>query len=236
MSLRFGLPLAAIAVALGAGSAQAIFVLGNGDNRPLTDILNSTDHKFQVGDKIFTVLTYTSNGLPAAGVTIQGFISSNPLSGIGFDLTGGFGDVPGDGTIQDIAFRYTVEVDPTFYAQGYRIVDTGLIFNGNATGSGSYARVDESVLDYNTSSLLGTRSVYSIAGPPAQTVSQDSQNLPGTGGYQKLEVIKDIQFFAFGPNGTSSASFVRQSFSQVPTPGGTALCGIAGLLFARRRR
>ena len=66
MSLRFGLPLAAIAVALGAGSAQAIFVLGNGDSRPLTDILNSTDRKFQVGDKIFTVLTYTSSALPPA--------------------------------------------------------------------------------------------------------------------------------------------------------------------------
>ncbi len=236
MSLRLALPLAAIALAVGAGSAQAIFVLGNGDSRPLTDILNSTDRKFQVGDKIFTVLTYTNNGLPASGVSIQGFIASNPLSGIGFDLTGGFGDVPGDTSISDIALRYTVEIDPAFFNNGYRIVDTGLTFNGNATGSGSYSRVDESVLDYATSNLLGTRQVFSIAGPPAQSVLQDFQLLPGTAGYRKLEVIKDIQFYAFGPNSTATASFVRQSFSQIPTPGGTALCGVAGLLLIRRRR
>lgn len=236
MSLRIGLPLAAIAIAVGAGSAQAIFVLGNGDSRPLTDILNSSDRKFQVGDKIFTVLTYNSAALPASGVSIQGYIASMPLSGIGFDLTGGFGDVPGDTSIADIAFRYTVEVDPTFYNNGYRLVDTSLVFNGNATGTGSYARVDESIFNFETGSLLGTRQVYDIAGPPGSTRREDGQNLPGTAGYRKLEVIKDIQFFAVGPNSTATASFVRQAFSQVPTPGGTALCGIAGLLMLRRRR
>lgn len=236
MSLRFGLPLAAIAVALGAGSAQAIFVLGNGDSRPLTDILNSSDRKFQVGDKIFTVLTYTSAALPASGVSISGFIANNPLTGIGFDLTGGFGDVPGDTSIADIAFRYTVEIDPTFYANGYRLVDTSLVFNGDATGTGSYARVDESIFNYENGNLLGTRSVFDIVGPPRQTDREDGQNLPGTAGYRKLEVIKDIQFFAVGPNGTSSASFVRQAFSQIPSPGGAALCGIAGLMMIRRRR
>src|SRR3954465_10546998 len=121
MSLRFGLPLAAIAIAIGAGSAQAIFVLGNGDHRQLTEILNSSDRKFQVGDKIFTILTYTSAALPATGVSIQGFIASNPLSGIGFDLTGPFGDAPGDTALADIALRYTVEISPDAYAQGFRI-------------------------------------------------------------------------------------------------------------------
>ncbi len=236
MSLRFGLPLAALAIAIGAGSAQAIFVLGNGVSRPLTDILNSSDRKFQVGDKIFTVLTYNSVALPASGVAIQGYIANMPLSGIGFDLTGGFGDVPGDTTISDIVFRYTVEIDPTFYNNGYRLVDTSLVFNGNATGAGSYSRVDESIFNFETGGLLGTRQVYDIAGPPPLTRREDGQNLPGTAGYRKLEIIKDIQFFAVGPNSTATASFVRQAFSQVPTPGGTALCGIAGLMMLRRRR
>lgn len=236
MSLRLGIPLAAVALALAAGSAQAIFVLGNGDSRPLTDILNSSDRKFQVGDKVFTVLTYNSSSLPASGVAIQGFIASNPLSGIGFDLTGGFGDVPGDTNITDIIFRYTVEIDPTFYANGYRLVDTALIFNGNATGTGSYSRVDESIINYDNNTLLGTRQVYDIAGPPPSTRREDGQNLPGTAGYRKLEIVKDIQFFAVGANGTATASFVRQSFSQIPSPGGATLCGVAGLIMLRRRR
>lgn len=239
MSLRIGLPLAATAIALFAGSAQAIFVLGNGDHRALTDILNSNDRKFQVGDKIFTVLTYTSAAIPASAIDIAGFISQNPLAGIGFDLTGGFGDVPGDAVFSDINFRYTVEVAPDAYANGFRIVDTGLTFNGSANGTGSFARVDESVLDFfgqPGQNLLGTRQVYANAGPPASSSMQDFQLLPGTAGYRKLEVDKDIQFFAAGPNGSSAASFVRQSFSQIPTPGGSALCGIAGLLLFRRRR
>ena len=236
MSLRFGLPLAALAIAIGAGSAQAIFVLGNGDSRPLTDILNSSDRKFQVGDKIFTVLAYTSSAMPAATISVQGFIASNALTGVGFDLVGNMGDTPGDGFINDIAVRYTVEVDPTFYNNGYRIVDTGLIFNGSASGAGSFARVDESIFNFDNSALLGTRSAFALAGPPPSSQLTDNQNLPGTAGYRKLDIVKDIQFFAVGPNSTAAASFVRQSFSQVPTPGGTALCGVAGLMMLRRRR
>ena len=239
MSLRIGLPLAATAIALFAGSAQAIFVIGNGDHRALTEILNSTDHKFQVGDKIFTVLTYTSNTIPASVIDVTGFIAANPLAGIGFDLTGGFADVPGDTVISDFNIRYTVEIEQGAFNNGFRIVDTGLLFNGSANGAGSFARVDESVLDFlgqPGQNLLGTRQVYANAGPPPSSQLQDFQLLPGTGGYRKLEINKDVQFFAVGPNGTASASFVRQSFSQVPTPGGSALCAVAGLLLVRRRR
>jgi hypothetical protein len=232
MSLRIGLPLAAIAVALSAGAAQAVFVLQNGQQVSLSSVLNSDDHKFQVGDKIFTILTFTSNAVPAANIAVTGFISNNPLDGIGFDLTGGFGDVPGDTTISDIIFRYTVEIAEPQLGQGFRIKDTGLVFNGSAVGTGSYARVDESILDYfgiPGANLLGTRQVWDIAGPPQSTSLQDFQVFANGASYSKLEIIKDIQFFAV-------ASFVRQSFSQTPTPGGSALLAIGGLILARRRR
>ena len=239
MTLRIGLPLAASAIAIFAGSAQAIFVIQNGEHRALTEILNSNDHKFQVGDKIFTVIAYTSSTIPASVIDVTGFIAQNPLSGIGFDLTGGFHDTPGDTTVSDFNIRYTVEIEPAAFAIGFRIVDTGLTFNGSANGAGSFARVDESVLDFfgqPGQNLLGTRMVFANAGPPPSSQLQDFQLLPGTAGYQKLEINKDVQFFAVGPNGTSSASFVRQSFSQIPTPGGLALSGVAGLLLLRRRR
>ncbi len=239
MSLRIGMPLAAIAVALSAGAAQAVFVIGNGQQVNLAAVLNSNDRQFQVGDKLFTIVAYTSDTLPAANVSVTGFISANPFDGIGFDLTGGFGDVPGDGVISDIALRYTVEVAQPQLGQGIRIKDTGLVFNGSAVGTGSYARVDESILDFfgvPGNNLLGTRQVYDIVGPPQLTSLQDFQVFANGASYSKLEIIKDIQFFAFGPNGQAAASFVRQSFSQTPTPGGSVLVALGGLILARRRR
>ncbi|HMN40991.1 MAG TPA: hypothetical protein PKE29_09105 [Phycisphaerales bacterium] len=239
MSLRIGMPLAAIAVALSAGAAQAVFVIGNGQQVNLAAVLNSNDRQFQIGDKLFTILTYTSDTLPAANVSVTGFISANPLDGIGFDLTGGFGDVPGNNVISDIVLRYTVEVTEPQLGQGIRIKDTALVFNGSSVGSGSYARVDESILDFfgqPGNNLLGTRQVFDIAGPPQQTQLQDYQEFADGASYAKLEIIKDIQFFAFGPNGQASASFVRQAFSQTPTPGGSMLVALGGLILVRRRR
>lgn len=240
MSLRIGLPLAAIAIAAAAGSAQAVFVLENGGQVSLAAVLDSNDRSFQIGDKLFTIVTYTSAALPATTLTVTGFISFNPLDGIGFDLTGGMGDQPGDTDIADINLKYTVEVLPDAYDAGFRIKDVGLAFNGAASGDGSYSRVDESIFDFfgvPGLNLLDTRAVFANAGPPATAQLQDFADLPNpTVGYRKLEIIKDIQFQAVGANGTSSASFVRQSFSQIPTPGGSLLAGVAGLILVRRRR
>jgi MYXO-CTERM domain-containing protein len=237
MSLRFGMPLAAVTLAMFAGSAHAVFVLGNGDSVTLAQLQNSSDHQFQVMDKLFTILTYTSATVSPNDVSVTGFISANPQDGIGFDLTGGFGDVPGDGQITDMNLHYTVEVVNPQLSQGIRIKDLGLTFNGTAVGTGSFARVDELVFDPNAPTgmdLVGSRHVFANAGPPATSQQQDAQTFAST--YSKLEVNKDIQFFAVGDNSQAAASFVRQSFSQTPTPGGVALAGIAGLLLARRRR
>jgi len=48
-------------------------------------------------------------------------------------------------------------------------------------------------------------------------------------------VNKDLKFFAGSENGFSTASFVGQEFSQIPSPGALALVGLGGLI-ARRRR
>lgn len=239
MSLRFGMPLAAVTLAMFAGSAQAIFVLGNGDSVTLQQVLDSSDRQFQVLDKVFTVQSYTSAAVPAADVSVTGYISSNPLDGIGFDLTGGFGDVPGDATITDMNLHYTVEVVDPQLSQGFRIKDLALVFNGAAVGTGSYARVDELVFNPAAPAgmdLIASRSVFFNAGNPPTSQMQDAHEFANNATYTKLEINKDIAFFALDPNSLSAASFIRQSFSQTPTPGGVALAGVAGLLLARRRR
>ncbi len=227
--------------AFASSAAQGVIVLNNGDSRNLDVILGATnpDHKIQVGDKVFTFISWTSVQFPTQNVAIAAFIASNPLQGTGFDITGGFGDViPNDTSISEFNLRYTVEILPSFIMQGFRIVDSELTFNGNATGLGSYARVDETLLDFNGvpgQNLITTSSVAAFGSNPPANVLQD-RRVFGPPGYTKIEVNKDVQFFANAPGGTSSASFVRQSFSQIPSPGGAALIGMAGLLAARRRR
>src|SRR5262249_12555313 len=139
--------------------------------------------------------------------------ANDPLQGIGFDITGGFGDpTPGDGQFSEFNILYNVEVDAPFVAQGYRIKDVGLLFNGAAVGMGSYARVDESVIDFfgqPGQNLLTTLSGNVTAGGPQ--VQQDYRDF-SPNNYLKLQVNKDVKFLAVNPNDSASASFIRQSF------------------------
>jgi hypothetical protein len=224
--------------ALASSSSYAAITLTNGQSVNLDVVLASNDRQVNIGDKTFTFQTYTSVAFNPASIAVTAFISPNPLTGTGFDLTGGFGDVnPGDANISEFNIRYTVEVQPAFVAQGYRITDVGLVFNGAATGAGSYARVDESVFNFNGvpgANLLASTSAFAFgSGTPAAQLQGAA--VWGAPGYVKIEVNKDVQFFATN-GGSSSASFVRQTFSQIPTPGAIGLVGLAGLFIARRRR
>ncbi len=221
-------------------SAQGVVTLNNGDSVSLAALLAPTsDHLVDIGDKRFTFTTFTSSAFSSSNVFITGYVASNPLDGIGFDITGGFGDVnPGDGAISEFNLLYNVEVQTAALAQGYRLKDVGLVFNGAASGSGSYARVDESVFDFfgapGTNLLASLAAVANAGGP---NTLQDFRDFSPQR-YTKFQVNKDVKFFANGTAGTSSASFIRQSFSQViiPAPGTAALMGFGGLVALRRRR
>ncbi len=231
--------LAAAGLAATASTSRAAITLTNGQSVNLDTVLASADKTVNIGDKTFVFLSYTTVSLAASQISIVGFIAPNPLQGTGFDLTGPFGDTsPGDTNINEFNIRYTVEVMPSFAALGYRITDSELAFNGNATGAGSYARVDESIFNYNgipgQNLIVTPRAFIYGSGTPAP-VLQD-QRIFGPPGFLKLDVNKDVQFFANGVNGSATASFIRQSFSQVPSPAGSALLGLAGLVAARRRR
>jgi hypothetical protein len=222
-----------------APAAHGAITLLNGESANLAAILASNDHQVNIGDKTFTFNAFTSSVFPMANVFITGFVAANPLNGIGFDITGGFGDItPGDTLISEFNILYTVEVQSAFLNQGYRLKDVALAFNGAATGPGSYARVDESVFDYFGPvghDLLGTLATAATAG--LTPILQDYRDFSPSS-YAKLTVNKDVKFFANGAGGTASASFIRQSFSQVviPAPGAAALLGLGGLVAIRRRR
>ncbi len=221
-------------------SASAIITLNNGDSVSLSTLLApGSDRKFQVFDKIFTVESFTSNQFVSSQITVVGFAhTTNPFE-YGFDLTGGFGDAsPGDGIIHEFNIQYTVEIAEPWLSQGYRITDNHLIFNGNASGApGSFARVDETVIDPITGVPIGQKSVFDIVNASGPNSTQLFDELIfGPPGYTILEINKDVKFLAVTEGSTASASFIRQSFSQIPTPGAAALLGMGGLLVVRRRR
>ena len=230
---------AALLGAAASPQARAVITLNNGDSVALSTILASNDRQVNIGDKAFIFTTYTSASFPAANVSITGFIANNPNDGIGFDITGGFGDTtPGNGQSAEFNLLYTVSVQPGFLGQGYRIKDAGLLFNGAANGAGSYARVDESIFDPSGvpgQNLVATLMTVVPAGGPSNF--QDYRDFTPQN-FTSLEVNKDVQFLAVGAGDSASASFIRQTFSQVvvPTPGAVALFALGGVLVARRGR
>jgi len=238
--MKFRLASIAAVSFVAASGAHAIVVLNNGDQINLAALLdNGSDRKFRVGDKIFDVESFTSNQFNPGQVTIIGFHHPSNANEFGFDLTGGFGDTtPGDQVIHEFNLQYTVSIAPEFAERGYRITDNHLIFNGNATGApGSYARVDETVIDPITGHPIGFKSVYDIVRLDAPNDSRFFDEIDwALPGYVSLELNKDVKFLALSEGSTSSCSFIRQSFSQIPTPGALSLLALGGIVSANRRR
>ena len=235
ISLPLTLLVAPIAASIFTTTAQATIVLGNGQVINLATLMSMEDRRVEIGDKVFNFESYTSAFFPSANISLIGFISEATnqygLHNVGFDLTGGFGDAnPGSGQVHEANLQYTVAVQQSFYEQGIRLHDAQLLFNGDAEGLGSYARVDETIIDLDTNTLLGNMFVF------ANDTTKLVDHIEFTQGYRAFEVNKDLKFLAALPDGISSCSFVRQEFSQIPTPGAIALLGVSGLVGSRRRR
>lgn len=240
---------AALAAAALAGAAHAVVVLGNGQSVRMGDLMAAgSDRKVLVGDKLFTFQALTSSTIPTANVLLVGYVSEDTnragIPNYGFDLVGNFGDpTPGNGGMSEMNLRYQVEVEASAYAAGYRLCDVGLTFNGSSSGTGSFARVDETVFDLDQNRFLGNLSAYHKFGPPVQWRPSETRDFCAAAGqpdgFRAFEVNKDIKFLAPGRSDFAAASFVRQEFSQImamPTPGALALVAVSALVGTRRRR
>lgn len=222
-----------------AAQAHAVITLTNGQSVNLAALLApGSDRQVLIEDKVFTFNAFTSSQFAASGVSVVAYVSPGTnafgLRNVGFDLAGNFGDfTPGNGGFAEFNLRYRVEVSRGAYLNDVRLCDTHLAFNGTASGAGSFARVDETVLDLDTNTYLGNLSAFWVASTPPQVQAQDVEDfcaLHGTHGYRAFEVNKDVKFLAAGANGMAEATFVRQEFSQImaPAPGAIALLAFAG--------
>ena len=203
--------------------------------QPGTTLADVLGRSFRVGDKIFTMSqnAFLSDQFSANEIFISAVVNADPMSGVGFRMTGAFNDSPNDELPSGFMLSYSVDVAPEFAAQGYRIMTGQLRFNGAATGAGSFARVDETMRTAGDM-LIGTGNVMASQGGPNVYGLDFAATEPQT----RINVVKNVRFFASSPGGTASASFVDQGFGQIvmiPLPG-TAGLGMAGLGLAALRR
>jgi hypothetical protein len=227
-----------------SAAANAVVVLQNNETINLGALMaTGSDRKFIIGDKMFTFEYVTTPNFNIQNFDVTAKIlapNQYGLNNIAFDLTGPFVDGGiNDQTVQDMNLQYTVEVLPEYYARGIRLCDTGLSFNGSSGGTGSFARVAETVYAVDTGQLLGNMNVFNNFGPPPSIQYSEVRDWCkefGTDGYRAFQCNKNLKFFANTDGGFASCSFVRQEFSQIPAPGAFALLGVAGILGARRRR
>jgi hypothetical protein len=202
----------------------------------LSDLISGAQMGIIVGDKIFTGFSYSALGdMPdATDVQVLGF--RDPSNNWGISFHGSFRDLPG-GTDSDALIRFMVEVDPAFFAQGWRINDAHLFLGGVGVGDESYFIVDES---FSLSGINETLNVFqSTLGPG--TTAQLSDSAFFDPGLQKLFVTKDINAFAADNSGLPArATVIDQSFSQelIPEPATLVLGGMSvlAMAFVNRRR
>lgn len=232
MKATAGAVLLALTLA-GAANAQTMIDI----DQPGTTLADVLGHSFRVHDKIFTFTqsSFLSDQFNANQIFISSFMNADPMTGVGFRLTGAFNDTtPGDLDPSGFMLSYSVDVAPEAVAAGYRLMFGQLRFNGAATGAGSFARVDETMRTASDM-LIGTGNVMATEGGPNVYGHDFVASAPMT----HINVVKNVRFFAGGEGGTASASFVDQGFGQtviIPLPG-TAGLGLAGLgLVALRRR
>ncbi|MEM7754029.1 MAG: hypothetical protein AAF297_00155 [Planctomycetota bacterium] len=222
--------LGAIGAPTGWAAASVVDISGPGTT--LRDVLDGGG-QFRVADKLFTVTDFFSVAFDASAIGISPLDFG--LAGRGFRLSDAWADVPGDTTASDFTLSYMVEIvddpDTTVDESNFRIVDNRLDFDGFATSDGSFARVDETVLD-EFGNFLGEKSVFANGDGTSLFEDRIDFGLPG---FSKLNIVKDAQFFVPLGTGTAGASFIDQTFSQIPAPGPLAVV-LAGLGVATRRR
>jgi len=227
--LKAGFCLGVVALASASASGQAD--LGP-NGLGLDVILSDFNGAFIVDDKLFEIKIFDGTGIDASQITLAAVDFG--LAGVGFDMLGEWVDLPGDALATGFAMEYCV----TVLNPDLRIVDAHLLFNGLATGDGSFADVNETIVDPITTNLVDELTVFSLGTTGAGQFEDVWEADPYTfdNGFERLEIIKDFELFANGTGGTAGASFIRQTFSQIPAPGGVMLAGVAGLVAVRRRR
>ena len=236
------------------GTAHGAMVLPSGGTS-LDNILNGPfAGSFQVEDKRFDISSFSGSSSLALDILVKPVVFANPLDGIGFDLVFSnvsvhdddkeLGNDDGSPTSLTFGLDYTV----TITEPGFAIKDALLAIKGSALTGG-----DDIVDDDDGNAFFRVTEEYAGMGLMQDLVVEDDatgmeivdQKFFENNLQQSLDVMKDVELFAEGgknydgdddDDGFVSVEFIRQTFSQVPAPGTTALLLAGGIAAARRRR
>lgn len=233
--LRSGFAAGVVVCALSSVTQAGILppVLPSGGEK-FSDILDPAGPykgSFIVADKLFEIVAFTPVGATIMPSMIDIVPVSFGLPATGFDLQGQFSDVPGDGLTSGFTLQYNVTVlDPS-----KKIVDVNLLFNGTAVGQNSAITLKETIVDPLTANFLDQLDVFAFGDTPMSEWRMADGVDFGPPGFTKLNIVKDFSVFA-GMTGNANASFIRQTFSQIPAPGVMCLAALGIGFGARRRR
>lgn len=113
----------------------------------LSDLTNSQRSSVSVGDKVFSVFSYSNSGDMPAATEINVFGFQDADDNYGLTLQGGFLDNPGDDVGSSATLNFKVGVSDEGQQQGRRISDAHLFLEGSGVPQDSEISVDESFED-----------------------------------------------------------------------------------------
>jgi len=229
---RFAGVAAAAALLVCAGTASAQGSMFQGTEIDITNgaaVQSLVGNHFVVDDKVFEITIFQPTGQADSGTDMATVfpVDEGRLNGVGFEMVGAWIDQPGNGPSGFFLEYMVTVIDPDWY-----IVDNVLTFNGFAVGDASEATVNETVEDAS-GVLIGEKEVFAQAAiPEMDWVLSDRLEFDPQ---KKLIIRKDFLLFS-GEGGLADASFIKQTFSQIPAPSSLALLGAMGLIARGRRR
>lgn len=204
----------------------------------LSDLTTGQDSSIAVGDKVFSMFTYTPAGNMPLAEDVNVFGIQDPNGHFGFRLQGSFLDIPGDATGSAAGLGYRVVVSPSGLQQGNRISDAHLVFYGQGIDedpNSSVVSVDESF----TGVQPALRVALSNLPNGAENTSFDGVIFDDL--YTHLDAA--VAIFAFAGQGADEfarATAIDFTYSQIVVPEPTTamlmLLGASATVLGRSRR
>ena len=230
--------------------AHGGFVLPD-EGAPLSELIGIP---FIVDDKQFFFSSFDSTTIRPSSITVLPV--NLGLGAVGFDLVGRFSvsggdDIMAGGASIQFTLAYTVDV----LTRGFFIRGANLEFDASAMGGDDDDGDDENGGDDNDNAYAMIMETIKAAGVQIaelnvfafSNMDQSDWILADKAFFDpqtSISVLKTVGFFAHGDDGVRGgddhggigATFIRQTFIQIPAPGALALLGVAGLAGGRRRR
>ena len=197
----------------------------------LADLLTGPNTNVTVGDKVFSVFSYSSTGDMPAATDINVFGFQDPDDNFGLTLQGAFLDNPGDVTGSTATLNFDVTISDEGQQLGRVISDAHLFMGGSGVPEDSEFRVDESF--QNASETLRVQSI-NVGGLLGHNFSDWVDFSETATSRQVTALISALT--AEEANLPARASAIDLSFSQVvPEPSTALLLMCAGVAFGAGR-